>query len=261
MFIKKVVTFVLVFVFMAIADTPVFAAEEPEGAKGTIGFNYARAVDDSNWGVHGDYETALKPFLGFDADGVLQSGDVYRGNFSLALTFDLGRIDVRLKSFNDLKGYTLSTIGRVNNLSASLVYPIGDTEVAVGIFGRNGNSFAAPSAVDVLVPQGFVESQLLELGLADVFPKDRGLTLPDGSAVGVSVETAFDFDRFEVELDGLFEAAGDGPKAHKGVATFTTGGTLIHGFGWNITAILATQLYDGNVEYENATVASVTYEF
>ena len=96
-----------------------------------------------------------------------------------AITFDVSAVGIRLFSNNKLKGYTVDTLGRTNDVGAALVIPTGDLEIAVGVFGRNGNPFGKPNAKDDLVPLGYNEDTLLSLGLDTLHPRterayDRG---------------------------------------------------------------------------------------
>lgn len=234
-------------------------------ASGNVGFSYSQAVDDSNWGVNGDYEKDFD-VLGIEIEGQLQSGDVYRGNIDASITFNLDAIgvdaiDVRLSSDNQLKGYTLDTLGRQNNLHADFVVPVGNLEFSVGVFGRNGSPFAKPSALNTLLPLGYVEDELVALGLDTLYPTDRGLTLPDGSAAGASVKGEFDISRFEMELKALLQLFGEGVKVHQSTLEITTGGKLTGSLGWRIQSVLATQIYDGLLEYEMAHMLSLEYPF
>lgn len=226
----------------------------------SVGFTYSHAVDDANWGAHGDYEKDFDA-LGTELEGQIQSGDVYRGNIDAAVTFDLMSVGVRLFSENDLKGYELDSLGRENKIGASLVVPVNDLEFSVGIFGKNGSPFAKPSALDTLVPLGFIEDELVALRLGDVYPKDRGLRMKDGSAVGAAITTKFDVSRLEIEAKGLIELLGEGEKVHQLETEISTGGNLLGGFGWNVKANIVAQLYGGVVEYEVGGLSSIDYHW
>ena len=227
----------------------------------TVGFNYSRAVEDTSWGVHGDYEKALGG-VDLEIEGQLQSGDVYKGDFGIAVTLPIGPIGFRVASANDLKGYSLDGLGRVNNLSGSFVFPIRGVEVLFGAFGRNGNPFANPNLLDTAVSLGFIEDELVAIGAADIYPEDRGLTLPDGSAVGISAEASFDVSRFEVSGKVLGELFGEGEKVHKAILDIETGGALgSTGVRWTLKGNIAGQLYGDRIEFETGAFGGAEYPF
>ena len=231
-------------------------------SEGNIGLSYNRAVDDQSGGLFGEYEHDAGPF-DFEIEGQMQTGDVYDGNLNLAITFDFYRVGVRLASDNDLKGYSLDTLGRQNNMGIDLVVPIGvgDVEFSVGIFGRNGNPFENPSALNTLLGEGFNEDELTVLGLGDVYPEDRGIVLPDGSALGAAIKGEFDVSRFEVGLKALIELFGEGEKAHQLRLDIGTNGDLAAGLEWRINANLAAQSSGGVIQYETSWITGIIYSF
>ena len=214
----------------------------------TIGFSYSQAVDDTSWGVHGDYEAQVADTVKVGLEGQLQSGDVYLGNLDLALTFDL-LLDVRLESNNTLKGYQLDTLGRTNDLGLSLVVPTGDIEWSVGVFGKNGSPFGE---VWELADQTDPTSAKLV---------DAGLSIKEGSSLNVAIRGEFDLSRFEIGVRGLLEALGEGEKVHQLDFDVETGGQLTQSVGWAVQGKLTGQLYGGVVEYETALISSVQYSF
>ena len=245
--------FILTLMLAALVALPVFAT-------GNIGFNYSRAIDDQNWGVLGDYEHKADIF-DFEVEGQLQSGDVYRGKTDLSVTLNTPLpIDLQLYSNNTLKGYTLDTLGRVNDVGAALVVPIRSLNVSVGIFGRNGNPFAPRTALSTLTDAGFSEEDFTGLDLENI-QLSEGMSIKAGSSLNSSIETEFDISRFEVEVKGLLELVGEGEKVHQLLANIATGGTLLQRFNWQISADLGVQLFGDVVEYETSWITSVGYEF
>ena len=55
---------------------------------GNIGFNFSQVIDDQSIGLTGEYNYDGDGF-GFEADGDLQSGDIYRGKLHAEFTFDV----------------------------------------------------------------------------------------------------------------------------------------------------------------------------
>ena len=123
---------VVAFALVAFLTTPIFA--------NTIGFTYNQALDDTNWGVHADYENQLSDNVKVGTEGQLQSGDVYAGNLNLSFTF---WDTLRVESNNTFTGYEIATLGRDNDLGASYVFSLGGLEVSAGLFGKKRQSFYA----------------------------------------------------------------------------------------------------------------------
>ena len=243
-----------------IAAIVMFFVTTPVFSEGNIGFTYSRAIDDQNWGFLGDYEHKADIF-DFEVEGQLQSGDVYRGKTDLSVTLNTPLpVDLQLYSNNTLKGYTLDTLGRVNDVGAALVVPINSLNVSIGIFGRNGNPFAPRTALSTLTDAGFSEEDFTGLDLENI-QLSEGMSIKAGSSLNGSIETEFDISRFEVEVKGLLELVGEGEKVHQVLANIATGGTLLQAFSWQISADLGAQLFGDVIEYETSWITSIGYEF
>ena len=211
----------------------------------TIGFSYDRAIDESNWGLHGDYETGVEN-LDFELEGQLQSGDAYIGNLDLSFTlFDY----LRIESNNLLKGYELDTIGRKNNIGASFVFPIDDIEVAVGIFGVNGNPF---EPVYELSDPTDPDSATI---------KDSGITIKEGSTLNAALSTELDLSRFEIGLRGLLELTGEGEKVHQFDVDIGTSGNWTDSINWTLQTRISAQLFGDVLEYETRILSGIEYPF
>ena len=246
--------FVILITFMAL----IFS--QSAFAKGNIGFNYSQIIDDTSWGVIGDYEHDAGPF-DFEVEGQIQSGAIYNGKVDTAITFDVSSVGIRLFSNNKLKGYTVDTLGRTNDVGAALVIPTGNLEIAVGVFGRNGNPFGKPNAKDDLLPLGYNEDTLLSLGLDTLHPAPKGLTIEGGNSINVSAETELEAGHFEIELQGLFEVAGEGQKVHQLRTNLATDGDLPIGLNWQASVDFVLQKYGNTFEYESAWFVGVGKQF
>ena len=221
-------------------------------SEGNVAVNVAGVMDDNAWGVIGDYEKGI-----FEIEGNLQSGDQYTGNVDVAVTlFDY----LRVSSKNTLKGYSLEGLGRVNDLGAAFVLPVGDIDVAVGVFGRNGNPFQPRNALGTLTDAGFTEADFDGLGLADI-TLSEGISIKGGSSVLASLEAEVDVGRFEVELQGLLELLGTDEKVQQLHANISTDGALGDGFTWNVAANVRLQKYGELVEYESDYFAGIGRKF
>ncbi|MDE0398892.1 MAG: hypothetical protein OXL96_13940 [Candidatus Poribacteria bacterium] len=225
---------ILAIAFIASADT------------GTLGLNYTQAVEDTAWGVHGDYERTVDS-VDIEVEGQLQSGDLYFGNVDASAQFNISAIGVRLSSLNQLQGPSLGGLGRQNTLDAALVVPAGDLEFAVGIFGQNGNPFA---------PQ--YELSDASEPLSEVIETEAGITIPEGNRWGVSVASGLDVSIFEVDLKALLDPSNVTHQARIGIGT---GGDLWEGVGWSAKATLALQSHEQVVEVQSTTIVGVAYQF
>ena len=230
-------------------------------AEGALGFSLNRALDDQSWGLFGEHAHHAERF-DTEFEGSLQAGDAYRGETETAITFDVGnRLGVRLYSHNTFKGHTLSDIGRVNDMGVALAVPTGDMEVAIGIFGRNGNPFAIPTAKDILVGEGF-DGDTLPEELATLESGQKGLSIKDGSSVNAAISAEFDVRRFEVETKALLEIAGEGERVHQLLTTLATDGQFPRlGLDWKIVLDIDAQWFDGTIEYETAWLTTLGYRF
>ena len=75
------------------------------------------------------------------------------------------------------------------------------------------------------------------------------------------VETEFDTGRFEVELKGLFEVAGEGEKVHQLLTNIATDGDLAIGLNWQAAVNIALQKYGADYEWESAWFVGVGKKF
>ena len=219
-------------------------------AEGNIAVNVAGVLDDNAWGVIGDYETQVNEAVKLGIEGNLQSGDAYAGNVNAAVTF----LDYfRISSKNTLSGFSLDGLGRTNDLGASFVYGLTDEiDVAIGVFGRNGNPF---EPVYELSNPTDPESVVL---------KDAGITIKGGSSVLASLETELDVGRFEVELQGLLEVIGEAntEKVQQVNANISTDGTVLNtGVTWNASMNIRAQKLGEVVEYETTYFAGFGKKF
>ncbi len=212
-------------------------------SEGNVAVNVSGVMDDNAWGVVGEYEKGI-----FEVEGNLQSGEAYAGNVDAAVTlFDYFRVS----SKNTLKGYELATLGRQNDLGASFVIPIGETvDVAVGIFGRNGNPF---TPVYELENPSDPNSAVL---------KDEGITIQEGSTLLASLEAELDVGRFEIEGQGLLELLGEGDKVQQVRVNISTDGAFFDtGLTWNIAANVRLQKLGEVIEYETDYFAGLGLQF
>jgi len=230
--------FFLILMLAAFVALPAFS--------NSIGFNYTQAVDDTSWGLHGDYEKKVGS-VDFELEGQLQSGDVYVGNADLSVQFNISAIGVKLSSLNNLQGPSIGGLGRQNTLDAALVVPLGDLDFAIGIFGQNGNPFAPQYELsDVLDP------------VSEVIESESGITIPEGNRWGVSAAVGLDVSVFEVDVKALLDPNNI---THQGRVGIGTGGDLWEDFGWTAKVNIALQSHENVVEIQSDVIVGLDYNF
>ena len=218
----------------------------------TIGFIYQTAIDDTSWGLTGDVEANLTDKVKVGIEGQMQAGDVYLGNLDVAVTFGW-LLDLRLESNNILKGYTLDSIGRTNDLGASLVVPWRSTEWSIGVFGKNGNPFSR--IYKLANPSDPNSAELV----------DAGITLHDKSSLNVAIRGEFDKSVLNLNVEFgarlLLEVLGKGTRVHQGVLDIETGGSFELGLDWVIQAQIVGQKYGNIIEYDKSAMIGVERPF
>jgi len=236
--------FLFTSIFVVLMFTLCIVAAQCEA--NNIGFSYSRAVDDEVIGIHGDYEKDLGLF-DLEVEGQLQSGDMHVGSLDVSATFSF----VRLSSNNSLKGFTLGSIGRENVMTLSGVYEVGDYEISLGVFGRNGNPFK--TAYELSDPTD---------PLSEIVETYHGISMPEGSSWGVSLASGMDIANFEVDGEVLLDP---NDVRHQGNIGIGTGGELLGNFGWSAKAnIVAQSIKDDKsrvLSIETSTIIGVDYNF
>lgn len=233
----------------------------PGYSENTIGVNYTRAVNDQNLGVIGNYTYPMED-VDMTIAGQLQAGDGYRGNSELRFTFKLPLpIDIALHSTNTIKGYTLDTLGRTNDLGADIVIPVRkDTvDVTVGIFGRNGNPFAPRTALGILTDAGFAEDSL-DASLGNLTLAE-GISLKDGSSLNAAIATKFKHGRLAIDIKALLELMGEGETVHQGIVSLSTTGRITNTLHWTLKSDITLQAYQGKIEYETTWYIGSNFTF
>ena len=217
----------------------------------SVGFIY-QATQDSNWGINADYETQVNETVKFGFEGQLQNSVSYAGNADVAFTlWD----NLRLESNNLFTGYTLTELGRTNDLGASYVFMLGKIEVSAGLFGKNGNPFQ---------PVYFLKDPT-DPNSAEL--KDSGILIKDGSSLNLALRTELEFEVLgkdvEVGLRGLLEVAGEEgtEKAHQLRADIQTGGALIGGVNWTAQAQVNAQAWGESVTWQRIVNLGFNYSF
>ena len=225
-------------------------------AEGNIGFSFNQVVDQTNWGLVGGYETDGNP-VDIEFDGQLQSGDIYRGKYTVAAIFDVSTVDIKLINEGTVKGYELNDLGREQNLVAAANIPIGDLEFDVGVFGRNAGPFGSLTALDILTEAGVNASKIEGLGLEDIGPDNPGLSLQLGNSVGVMIATELKWRRIEIGVTSYLQLASESEtRVHQILVDLQTS-RRIGDIDLTLGLDIAGQLYGDVVEYEKSLFGSV----
>lgn len=241
----------LIILLMSLPALPLYA--------NSIGFTFNRVVDDSAWGLRGDYETAINDIVKVKMDGNAQSAAIYRATYNLTATVNLP-IAIDINFNNTFKGYDIDSLGRINDIGAAFVVPVQNIDVSVGLFGRTGNPFGAPNARQTLIDAGYDEMQI-PADLADLNPIPTGLSIEGGTSLNASLKAGFDVNRFKISTKALLELAGEGHRTHQLLTVISTSGRIAGNFNWQASLDLGLQIFDEDLEYETAGILTIGYNF
>lgn len=226
---------------------------------GNIGINFSQVIDDQSAGANGEYEYDGDGW-GFEIDGLLQSGDIYRGKLHGEVTFDISYVGIKLLTDTTLKGYTLDGMGRDSNLYAAITVPTGDLNFDIGIGGKQASPWGAPNALSELVPKGYNETELEALGLDTVTPAPRGLPFQDGAFLQAYIATGFSKSDIDIDIKGILQLTGD-EKAHQVLTSFDTSKPLFGNFTLELGAEVIVMAYQDALHSEVAIFSGVRYKW
>lgn len=229
-------------------------------AEGKIGFSFSQVIDERSSGAVGEWERDFGRYA-VELDGQIQSGDIYRGKYHGAVTFDLARVGVKVSTEGTVKGHTLGTLGRDSNIALALSVPVDNLSFDVGFAGRNSRPWGAPSAKDELLPRGFDEAQLDALGLGSVYPAPSGIQFKHGNSIAALVATELDWQKIEIGIKGLIELVGEGDRAHQILTKFQTSKRLNDKLSLMLGSELMLQFYRDELQSESAVFSTVDYSF
>lgn len=226
----------------------------------SVGVTYTQIIDDRSLGVAADYTTPLGSRVTFESDAQLQIGDVYHGNIDTNFVFDVSTVDLKLLIGNKIKGYDVNSLGREQTVGLAFTLPVDEMNFDVGIGGKNSSPFGSPNAYDVLVGEGFNESDLDGKGLDSVTPALKGLPFKNGNSVNAFVTTGFGLGIFDVDVKGVLELLGEGDKQHQAIFDFKTGGK-VGDIDINTSIELSLMSYRETIYRELATITTFGYNF
>ena len=180
-----------------------------------------------------------------------------RGRYRL----EVGTSTFKLFQDGTFKGYQLDSLGRQSDLGVKGTVEVSGLDISIGVFGRNAGEFGPPNAYDTLRDQGYDEAALEAIGGLDALnPAPTGLSIRGGNSLNLLLSTEFEVKGFDIEVRALPQLTGD-VKAHQGLVLLQTAYELTENVSLNLGADIALQLVDETVEYETATVATVSVSF
>ena len=183
-------------------------------AEGNIAVNMSQVINESSVGILGEYETQVTDRVGFEIDGDLQSGGIYRGKLHAELLFDISTIDLKLITNTTVKGYALDSLGRDSNGYIAGTVSKEDVNLDIGIGGKQASPWGAPNAVNDLVPLGYDEEALLAIGADKISPAPRGVAFQNGAFLQGYIATGWERGDTEIGLKGVAQLSGK-DKAHQ----------------------------------------------
>ena len=160
---------------------------------GHISATYAYNPIDSLKGLSADYEKDFGDYE-IETDGTIQQGDIVEGDAHFAIAFDFGPI--QLKPFSEINVIRTEDWGHTLDGGLKLNVPLGDLDIAVGVFGRNSNSF-------VPLQQGTRNPVTGTVTWEDS-------TLLDFNELGVLnalLETKFTWERIDIGVTGIVDVS------------------------------------------------------
>lgn len=250
----KLLLFFTVLIVLAFACLPLFAD--------SVGFTYNQIDTDSGWGVTADKSFQVGS-VGLEADGQLQSGDLYRGKYHAEVNFPLfSRVKGKFFTGGYVKGSTLKGLGNVNDFGTAFEFPaIGAVTWGFGIFARATGPFSKQSAIDVLVPVGFNEGYLESLGLQNVYADPTGLSIQDFNSWNALFYGEFDWRNWHVKVSGLPQLTRSDNPVHQLLAEFSTSVEVAGNFDVDFALDLGFQTYNKTIEHEQAFLVTLGYNF
>ena len=171
-----------------------------------------------------------------DLDATVQGGDQILGKSNLEVSVPVAGFDAGIFTKMNVKGYSVSDLGRATDIGAKFGRTFGDVQVSFGIFGRNGGVFGPPNALKTLEDNGYDVSTLAGLGLGSINPAPTGLSIKAGNSVNALVEAEFDLSFAHVRLQGMPELSGAEDAVHQLIATLSSSWETRHAFGahWRV---------------------------
>lgn len=240
----------------------VIGVSNPSHADGrSIGLSVNQIGPDVSWGASADIPFEMGAAK-CDLEATAQSGDQILSKIGLEVSVPVvANFDAGLFTKTNIKGYSVSDLGRATDIGAKFGRTFGDVQVSLGIFGRNGGVFGPPNALKTLEDNGYDVSVLGGLGLDAVNPAPTGLSIKAGNSVNALLEAEFDLSFAHVRLQGMPELSGAEDAVHQLIATLRSSWELGTHLELTGTLDVGFQTFEGTLEREIANLWTLDYDF
>ena len=226
----------------------------------SIGLSVNQIGPDVSWGASADIPFAMGAAK-CDLDATVQGGDQILGKSHLEVSVPVAGFDAGIFTKMNVKGYSVSDLGRATDIGAKFGRTFGDAQVSFGIFGRNGGVFGPPNALKTLEDNGYDVSMLAGLGLSGIHPAPTGLSIKAGNSVNALIEAEFDLSFAHVRLQGMPELSGAEDAVHQLIATLSSSWELGTHLELTGTLDVGFQTFGGVLEREIANLWTLDYDF
>ena len=226
----------------------------------SIGLSVNQIGPDVSWGASADIPFAMGAAK-CDLDATVQGGDQILGKSHLEVSVPVAGFDAGIFTKMNVKGYSVSDLGRATDIGAKFGRTFGDAQVSFGIFGRNGGVFGPPNALKTLEDNGYDITALEGLGLEAVNPAPTGLSIKAGNAVNALIEAEFDLNFAHVRIQGMPELSASKDAVHQLITTLQSSWNLRDNLQLTGTLDVGFQTFGGELEREIANIWQLACKF
>lgn len=226
----------------------------------SIGLSVNQIGPDVSWGASADIPFEMGAAQ-CDLDATVQGGDQILGKSNLEVSVPVAGFDAGLFTKMNVKGYSVSDLGRATDIGAKFGRTFGNVQVSFGIFGRNGGVFGPPNALKTLEDNGYDITGLEGLGLEAVNPAPTGLSIKAGNAVNALIEAEFDLNFAHVRIQGMPELSASKDAVHQLITTLQSSWNLRDNLQLTGTLDVGFQTFGGELEREIANIWQLACKF
>jgi len=226
----------------------------------SLGLSVNQIGPDVSWGASADIPFTMGAAQ-CDFDATVQGGGQILGKSALEVEVPVAGFNAGIFTKMNVKGYSVSDLGRSTDLGAKFGRRFGDVQVSIGIFGRNGGVFGPPNALKTLEDAGYDVSVLDGLGLEAVNPAPTGLSIKAGNAVNALIETEFDLDFAHVRIQAMPELSTSEDAVHQLITTLQSSWELGTHLQLTGTLDVGFQTFEGTLEREIANLWVLSLNF
>ena len=226
----------------------------------SLGLSVNQIGPDVSWGASADIPFAMGAAQ-CDFDATVQGGDQILGKSALEVEVPVAGFDAGIFTKMNVKGYSVSELGRSTDIGAKFGRRFGDVQVSLGIFGRNGGVFGPPNALKTLEDNGYDITALEDLGLDAVTPAPTGLSLKAGNSVNALIEAEFDLSFAHVRIQGMPELSASEDAVHQLITTLQSSWQIGTHLQLTGTLDVGFQTFGGELEREIANLWVLSLDF